>query len=151
MTLKIFYIYMTDFCIVPQSLAMQCTLVIFPFLCNFLFSLEFITVSVFNWCYFCFLGFSGGSDDKESACNVWELGLIPGLERFPGGRAWQPTPVFWPRESPWTEEPEGYSPWGLRVGHNWATKHTDNQTYSSCSLLFIFNILQSFPFPLKYS
>ena len=26
----------------------------------------------------------GGSDSKESACNVGELGLIPGLERSPG-------------------------------------------------------------------
>ena len=24
---------------------------------------------------------------------------------------------------PWTEEPGGYSPWGLRVGHDRATKH----------------------------
>ena len=26
----------------------------------------------------------GSSDSKESACNVGELGLIPGLGRFPG-------------------------------------------------------------------
>ena len=26
-------------------------------------------------------GFPGGSDGKESACNVGDLGLIPGLER----------------------------------------------------------------------
>ena len=30
------------------------------------------------------MGFSGGSDGKESVCNVGELGLIPGLGRFPG-------------------------------------------------------------------
>ena len=29
-------------------------------------------------------GFSGGSDSKESACNVGELGSIPGLGRSPG-------------------------------------------------------------------
>ena len=29
------------------------------------------------------MGFPGGSDGKESACNVGDLGLIPGLERFP--------------------------------------------------------------------
>ena len=29
-------------------------------------------------------GFPGDSDDKESACNVRDLGLIPGLGRFPG-------------------------------------------------------------------
>ena len=26
----------------------------------------------------------GGSDGKESACNVGDLGSIPGLRRFPG-------------------------------------------------------------------
>ena len=32
-----------------------------------------------------FLGFPGGSDSKESACNAGDLGLIPGLGRFPRG------------------------------------------------------------------
>ena len=31
------------------------------------------------------MGFPGGSDGKESACNVGDLGLIPGLGRCPGG------------------------------------------------------------------
>ena len=30
------------------------------------------------------LGLPGGSDSKESACNVGDLGLIPGLRRSPG-------------------------------------------------------------------
>ena len=30
-------------------------------------------------------GFPCGSASKESACNVGDLGLIPGLERSPGG------------------------------------------------------------------
>ena len=30
------------------------------------------------------LGFPDGADGKESACNAGELGLIPGLGRFPG-------------------------------------------------------------------
>ena len=30
------------------------------------------------------LGFPCGSAGKESACNVGNLGSIPGLERFPG-------------------------------------------------------------------
>ena len=29
-------------------------------------------------------GFPGGSDSKESACNVGDSGLIPGLGRSPG-------------------------------------------------------------------
>ena len=31
------------------------------------------------------MGFPGGSDSKESVCNLGELGLIPGLGRSPGG------------------------------------------------------------------
>ena len=30
------------------------------------------------------MGFPGGSTGKESTCNVGDLGLIPGLGRFPG-------------------------------------------------------------------
>ena len=32
-----------------------------------------------------FMGFPGGSDNKESACHAGDLGSIPGLRRFPGG------------------------------------------------------------------
>ena len=32
------------------------------------------------------VGFPGGSDGKESACNAGDLGLILGLERSPGER-----------------------------------------------------------------
>ena len=31
-----------------------------------------------------FLGFPGGSDGEESACNAGDLGSIPGLGRSPG-------------------------------------------------------------------
>ena len=38
-----------------------------------------------------FRGFLGGSTGKESACNVGDLGLIPGLGRSPGeGKSFQP-------------------------------------------------------------
>ena len=60
--------------------------------------------------------FPGGSDGKESAYNASDLGLIPGLGRSPGRRAWQSTPVFLPGESPWTEEAGGLqSMWLQRV------------------------------------
>ena len=39
--------------------------------------------------------------------------------KIPWGRAWQPTPVFLPGESPWTEEPGVlWSMWSQRVRHN---------------------------------
>ena len=41
-------------------------------------------------------GFPGGSDSKESFCNVGDLGLIPGWGKIPWRRKWQPTPVFLP-------------------------------------------------------
>ena len=55
-----------------------------------------------------FLGFPGGSDGKESTCNVRDLGLIPWR------RAWQPTPVFLPGESPGHRSLEDYRSWGRR-------------------------------------
>ena len=39
----------------------------------------------FTYCQIEDLGFPGGSDGKESAFNVRDLGLIPGLGRSPGG------------------------------------------------------------------
>ena len=69
--------------------------------------------------------FPGGSNGKESACNVGDWASIPGLGRPLWRRAWQPTLVFVPGESPWTEEPGGLQSTGSqRVGHNWANKHT---------------------------
>ena len=44
------------------------------------------------------MAFSGGSDGKESACDVGDLGSIPGSRRSPGEGKWLPTPVFLPGE-----------------------------------------------------
>ena len=43
-------------------------------------------------------GFPGGSDGKESACNVGDPDLILGLGRSPGEGNDYPTPVFMPGE-----------------------------------------------------
>ena len=58
-------------------------------------------------------GVPGGPDGKDSDCNVGDLGLLPGLGRSPGVRAWQPTPVFLPGESHGQRSLVGYSPWGV--------------------------------------
>ena len=44
------------------------------------------------------LGLPCGSAGKESACNMGDLGSIPGLGRFPWRRERLPTPVLWPGE-----------------------------------------------------
>ena len=49
------------------------------------------------------MGFPGGSDGKESACNAGDLGLISGLERSPvEGMATHSSILVW--RIPWTEE-----------------------------------------------
>ena len=57
------------------------------------------------------MGFSGGSDGKESACNAGDLGLIPGYGRFPWRREWLPTLVFLPGEFHGQRSLAGYSSW----------------------------------------
>ena len=52
------------------------------------------------------LGFPDGSDGKEPACNVGNLGLISGLRRSPEGRHGNPL-QYSCLENPWTEEPGG--------------------------------------------
>ena len=77
------------------------------------------------------LGFPGGSSGKESACNVGDLGLIPGLGRSPGGdpleegMAIHYSILAW--RIPWTKESGRLQSMGLqRVGQDWATKHTSS-------------------------
>ena len=59
-------------------------------------------------------GFPGGSDSKESSCDVGDPGLIPGFGKIPWRRAWQPTPVFLSVESHGQRSLGGYSPWGCQ-------------------------------------
>ena len=55
---------------------------------------------------------AGSSDGKQSACNVGDLGLIPGTGKIPQRRKWLPTPVFLPGESMDREAWQTTSPWG---------------------------------------
>ena len=59
---------------------------------------------------------------------LWETWVQSLGWKIPWRRAWQPTPVFLPGESPWTEEPGGLQSMGSqRVRHNQATKHSTAQ------------------------
>ena len=67
-----------------------------------------------------YLGFPGGSDSKESACNagdmVWSMDQEDPLEKE---MATHSSTLAW--RIPWREEPGGLQSMGLqRVGHNWA-------------------------------
>ena len=85
------------------------------------------------------MGFPGGARGKEPACQCRRhkrCGFDPWIGKIPWRRAWQPTPVFLPGESHGQRSLEGYSPWGHRVRHDWATKraltseHTENHLCS---------------------
>ena len=71
-------------------------------------------------------GFLDGSDGTDFAYNVGDLGSISRFERSPGGGHGNPL------QYSSLENPHGqrsladYSPWGHRVRHDWATKHSTN-------------------------
>ena len=61
-----------------------------------------------------FLGFSGGSDGEESACNSGDLGSIPWLGRSPGEGHGNPLQYSY-LENPYGQRYlAGYSPWGCK-------------------------------------
>ena len=87
-------------------------------------------------------GFPGGSDGKESPYNVGDLGSIPGLGKLPWRRAWQPTPVFLPGESLWTEEPGGLQ--FIGVANSWTklTSQAQQSTFTSTHVWRVHKRLQ---------
>ena len=58
------------------------------------------------------MGFPGGSDGKESTCNAGDLGLIPGLERSPGGGHGNPLQYSCLENPHGQRSLAGYSPQG---------------------------------------
>ena len=65
-----------------------------------------------------------------NAGNAGETGLIPGLERFPSRRAWQPTPVFFAGESHGQRSLVGCSPWGHKQSDTTERMHTHTHTHT---------------------
>ena len=61
------------------------------------------------------MGFPGGMEGKESACNVGDLGSVPGLGRSPGEENGNPLNSHsCLGESYGQRSLVGYSPWGNR-------------------------------------
>ena len=61
---------------------------------------------------YCWVEF--GSDSKESACNVGDLGSIPGLRRSPGGGHGNPLQYSCLENPQGQRSLVGYSPQGLK-------------------------------------
>ena len=60
------------------------------------------------------VGFSGGSDGKESTCNVEDLGSIPGLGRCPGEGNANPLQCSCLENLHGQRNLADYSPWGRK-------------------------------------
>ena len=71
---------------------------------------------------------------------TWKTWVPLWVGKIPWRRAWQPTPVFLPGQSPWTEEPGGLqSMWPQRVRNNWSdlagthrTRPGEQPVFSAC-------------------
>ena len=60
------------------------------------------------------MGFPSGSDSKESACNVGDLGSIPGMGRSPGEGNWYPLQYSGLEDPHEQRTLEGYHPWDCK-------------------------------------
>ena len=63
--------------------------------------------------------------------------FVPWVRKSSWRRTWQPTPAFLPGESHGQRSLVGYSPWGRRVGYDWACTHTEKWVgacVASCSV-----------------
>ena len=72
------------------------------------------------------MGFPGGSDGKESACNAGVAGqeFYPQVGKIAWRRAWQPTPGFLPGKFHGQRGLVGYSPWYHK--ESGTTEHSTN-------------------------
>ena len=83
------------------------------------------------------VGFPGGLISKESACDIGDLGSIPGLERSPGGGHSNPL------QYSCLENPHGqrslvvYSPWGHKESDTTERLSTAHDCTSWTSVLHV--------------
>ena len=84
------------------------------------------------------MGFSGGSDGKESTCNEGNLGSIPGLERSPGGGHGNPL-QYYCLENPHEQRSlAGWSPWGCKELDTTEATNTAQATINMCVYVYVY-------------
>ena len=87
-------------------------------------------------CFYTYVGFPGGSVVKNlpAAQEIWIQSL--GWKIPCEGIATHSIILAW--ETPWTEEPGGYNPWGYkRIGHDLVTKQQHIYVYICVCILFV--------------
>ena len=72
---------------------------------TFFFSCFHSLPLLFEKGYHAFPGGAGGKGPASQGRKSKRHKFDPWVGKMPWRKAWQPTPVFLPRESPWTEEP----------------------------------------------
>ena len=72
------------------------------------------------------MGFPDVSDGKESACNVGDLGSIPGLRRSPGEGSDYPLQYSYLENPHGQRSLAGYNPWGHKESDMTTTFNTAN-------------------------
>ena len=100
------------------------------------------TGALHSTCFYHFsafqMGFPGGSDGKESTCNVGDLGSIPGLERSPGREHGNPLQYSCLKNPHGQRSLVGCGPWGHKELDMTATKHS---TSTAFQIKFLMEVL----------
>ena len=78
------------------------------------------------------IGFPADAVVKNLPANAGDWGSVPGLERFPWSRYWQPTPVFLPGKSRGQRTLVEYSPWGHTESD--MSEHASNSNPFQCTV-----------------
>ena len=91
----------------------------------------------FSFCLWFPLGFPGGSDGKESACNAGDPGSVPGSGRAPGEGNGNPLQYSCLENS---MDREAWSIGLQKVGHDWATNTQIHVCVCVCVCVCIYDI-----------
>ena len=84
------------------------------------------------------MGFPGGSDGKESACNVGDLGSIPGLGRSPRGGHGNPLQYSCLENPHGQRSLAGHSPWGHKESDMTKRLNMTQQSMHTCRNTYIY-------------
>ena len=92
------------------------------------------------------MGFLGGSDGKEPACNVGDLGSIPGSGRSPGGGHGNPSQYSGLENPHGQRSLTGYSPRGWKESNTteWLSKMTKH--FDIVDYFFFLGVMSSLRF-----
>ena len=95
-----------------------------------------VSLAVFYTKYW-YYGFPSWHSRKEPTCQCRRCWFDPWVGKIFWRRKWQSTPVFLPGEFLWQRNLEGYSLWGHRVRHDWATNTYTFTLYLKSSFFFM--------------